>query len=70
MNPNCCATKYTKTKQDTLNDLQKEYESIKRDMRIIKEMEISDEARKLPLKELQEQINDVKERMHDVIDMM
>lgn len=33
-------------------------------------MEISDEAKKLPLKELEIQINEVKERMHNYIDTL
>ena len=41
---------------------------IKKDMRTIETMNISKEAKALPLKELQEQIDDIKERMHDVID--
>lgn len=52
----------------TYEKLKEEYDSIKSDMHTISTMEISDDAKKLPLEELQKQINDVKERMHDCID--
>lgn len=52
----------------TYEKLKEEYDSIKSDMHTISIMEISDDAKKLPLEELQKQINDVKERMHDCID--
>lgn len=54
--------------EGTYEKLKEEYDSIKSDMHTISTMEISDDAKKLPLEELQKQINDVKERMHDCID--
>lgn len=47
--------------------LKDEYDSIQKDVHTILSMEISDEAKKLPLEELQKQIDDVKERMHNYI---
>lgn len=67
MHPNFCVGN-NHNKRDTFEELKEEYDLIKRDMNVIKNMEISDEAKALPLKELQEQINNIKERMHDVID--
>lgn len=57
-------------KRDTYESLKKEYDSIKRDISIIKDMEISEEAKKLSLEELEKQINEVKERMHNFIDTL
>lgn len=50
--------------------LKEEYDSIKNDISRIKAMGLSEEAKKLPLEELQKHINDVKERMHDYIDTL
>lgn len=67
MNPKfCIGTDHNK--RDTFEELKEEYNLIKRDMNVIKKMKISEEAKDLPLKELQEQIDAIKERMHDVID--
>lgn len=56
--------------QVNLEDLIKELNSVKNDMSIIKGMEISEEAKKLPLEELQKQLGEVKEKMHDCIDTL
>lgn len=57
-------------KRDTYESLKKEYDFIKRDISSIKEMKISDDAKKLPLEELQKQINEIKERMRNYIDTL
>lgn len=66
MNPSVLE-RFNKPK-DLYENLKREYDSIKSDMYTISTMEISDDAKKLPLEELQKQINDVKERMHNCID--
>ncbi len=68
MHPNGCSC--LERKKDTWEELKKEYDSIKNDIRQINGMEISSEAKKLPLEELQKQIDDVKERMHNYIDTL
>lgn len=65
-----CLTHYDEIKKDTYEKLKEEYDSIQKDIRIIKEMEISEEAKKLPLEELESQKNEVKERMHNYIDTL
>ncbi len=56
--------------RDTIESLKKEYDSIHNDILTIENMEISEEAKKLPLEELEERVNDVKERMHNYIDTL
>ncbi len=68
MNPDACS--YLAKKKDVWEELKREYDSIKCDMNRIDGMEISAEAKKLPLEELQKQIDDVKERMHNYIDTL
>lgn len=55
---------------DTYGKLKEELDSIKADIHTISTMEISEEAKSLPLEELQKQIKDVKERMHKCIDKL
>lgn len=47
-----------------------ELKSIKADKQTINEMELSDEAKELCFKDLDKQLSDVKERMHNAIDEM
>ena len=61
---------YDNKKRTTWDDLKQELESIKRDMTSIKDMEVSEDAKAPILKELQEQANEVKEKMHDYIDTL
>ena len=69
MNHNCCiGTNFNK--KDTLEDLKREYDYIKGDIETINQMQISQEAKEHALKDLQELIDDVKERMHNYIDEM
>lgn len=51
-----------------LEELIDEVDSIKRDIETIKEMKISDEAKVKPIEELEKQIAEIKERMHNAID--
>lgn len=51
-----------------LEELIDEVDSIKRDIETIKDMKISDEAKVKPIEELEKQIAEVKERMHNAID--
>jgi seryl-tRNA synthetase len=51
-----------------LDELVEEINAIKRDIKTIKEMKISDEAKVKPIEELEKQIAEVKERMHNAID--
>lgn len=68
MHPDACS--YLEKKKDSWENLKREYDSIKSDIDRIGDMEISVEAKKLPLEELQEQIDNVKERMHGYIDTL
>ena len=52
------------------NNMMNELDSIKDDIRKIKDMQVSDEVKVLILAELQEQINEVKEKMHNYIDSL
>ena len=63
---NCTSNK----NRDTYEELRKEYGYIKSDIKSIENMEISEEAKKLPLEELNKQLNDIKERMHNYIDTL
>lgn len=58
------------SKRVTFEDLKKELDSIRRDMNVIKDMEVSEELKPPILKELQAQANEVKEKMHDLIDVL
>lgn len=51
-----------------LKDLLKEINAIKKDIRTIEQMKISDEAKVKPIEELEKQITEIKERMHNAID--
>lgn len=50
--------------------LMDELKSIKRDKRTIQDMELSDEAKQKCFEDLDKQLTDVKERMHNAIDEM
>ena len=58
------------SKRVTFEELKRELDSIKNDMCTIKTMEVSEELKPPILKELQAQINEVKEKMHDYIDSL
>lgn len=58
------------TKRESLEDLKEEYDAIINDMDIIKNMKVSEESKQPILTELQEQINEVKEKMHNFIDRL
>lgn len=60
------------TKHDVNNfdGLIKELKSIKKDKQIITEMELSDKVKELCFKDLDKQLTDIKERMHNAIDEM
>lgn len=63
-------THFDEIKKDTYEKLKEEYDSIQNDIRLIEKMEISEEAKKLPLQELEAQKNEVKEKMHNYIDTL
>lgn len=65
-----CAWHCHDAKKDTtqLKDLLKEINAIKKDIRTIEQMKISDEAKAKPIEELEKQIAEIKERMHNAID--
>lgn len=54
----------------TFEDLMHEFNSIKQDINVINNMEVAEEAKTPILAELQKQINEVKEKMHDYIDSL
>lgn len=51
-------------------DLMADFNSIKRDISIIKNMNVFEENKKPILEELQKQLGEVKEKMHDYIDTL
>lgn len=57
-------------KRDTYESLKAEYDGIKDDIETINDMNVSNEAKQIVQKELNEQINEIKERMHDCIDKL
>lgn len=59
---------FDEPKRDTYESLKAEYDGIQKDIQAINNMSISEEAKQVPLKELKEQINEIKERMHNYID--
>lgn len=63
-------TKHDEIKRDTYESLKTEYDGIQKDIQTINDMNISEEAKQVPLKELKEQINEIKERMHNCIDKL
>lgn len=65
-----CGCQLTCKPKDTLESLKKELDYIKEDINTIKQMQISEESKEPALKELQEQVNNVKERMHKLVDEM
>ncbi len=70
MNPTGFLSHCNDAKRDanSLDKLQDELNSIRNDIKTIKLMEISEEAKKLPLEELENQVSEIKERMHNAID--
>lgn len=60
--------KHDELKRDTYESLKTEYDGIQKDIQTINDMNISKEAKQVPLKELKEQITEIKERMHNCID--
>ena len=63
-------THHDEIKRDTYVSLKAEYDGIKNDIQTINDMKISDETKQIVLKELNEQINEIKERMHNCIDKL
>ena len=61
---------FDEPKRDTYESLKAEYDSIQNDIQTITNMNISEEAKQVPLKELRDQINAIRERMHDYIDKL
>lgn len=68
MNPGCCG--FCKRKIKTYEVLKEEYDCIKFEMLQIREAKLSDTTKNFILRELQEQINVIKEKMHDYIDTL
>lgn len=69
MNDRMCGC-YNKPRKNEFELLKEEYDSIKTNMYKIKEMEVSDEAKKPIFEELEKQVNEVKEKMHNYIDTL
>lgn len=61
---------YDKPHKSEFDLLKSEYDAIKSDIHKIEGMEVSDEAKKPILEELQKQINEVKEKMHNYVDTL
>lgn len=61
---------FDELKRDTYKSLKSEYDGIQKDIQTITSMNISEAAKQVPLKELREQVNEIKERMHDYIDKL
>ena len=54
----------------SFESLMEELNSIKDDIRMIKNMQVSEEAKQPILAELEQQVNEVKEKLHDCIDTL
>lgn len=61
---------YDTFKKDTYEILKEEYDCIKKDISTIKNLKISEEAKQLPLQELEKKVDEIKERMHNFIDTL
>ena len=71
MNDRCIAHfSDAKRNANAFDKLVEELKSIKKDKETIDNMELSDEAKKLCFEDLDKQLADVKERMHNAIDEM
>lgn len=57
-------------KADNYEDLKEKYDQLKQDMNIISHMPLSDETKTKAREELQHEINEIKERMHNFIDTL
>lgn len=57
-------------RKTTWGDLKKELDSVKNDIRLVNTMEVSNEAKAPMLAELEKQVHEVKEKMHDYIDSL
>ena len=57
-------------KRTSWDDLKRELDSVYNDIRLVNTMEVSDEAKAPMLAELKNQVNEVKEKMHDYIDSL
>jgi len=69
MNSRMCGC-YDKPHKNEFDLLKSEYDSIKADERKIKSMEVSEEAKKPILEELEKQMAEVKEKMHNYVDTL
>lgn len=69
MNSNMCSC-YDRPRNNEFDRLKTEYDSIKGDVSKIEKMEVSNESKKPILEELQKQIDEVKEKMHNYIDTL
>lgn len=54
----------------SFENLMEELNSIKDDIRMIKKMQVPEEAKQPILAELKQQVNEVKEKLHDYIDTL
>lgn len=58
------------SRKSTWDDFKRELDSIKNDIRLVNAMEVSEESKVPILAELEKQVNEVKEKMHDYIDSL
>jgi len=67
-----CISGFHRAEKDAtdFDKLKEELDSIKSDIQKIKNMEVTEESKEPILKELEIQVNEVKERMHNAIDAM
>lgn len=59
-----------RSKRVTLEELKKELNSVRKNINSIEAMDVSDEAKKLIVQELEAKIKEIKEQMHDCIDLL
>lgn len=57
-------------KRVTWDDLKQELDSVRNDISAIKGMNVSEELKTPILAELEKQVNEIKEKMHDYIDSL
>lgn len=70
MHDKMCGVCVPREKNDTFSSLKKEYDHVKYDISNLKDMGLSEELMAKVEEELQQKINEIKERMHNYIDTL
>lgn len=59
-----------KTKEETLDELTQQLENVKRDLHNLKTMDLSQDVKKRARVELEQYCYSLKEKMHNLVDLM